>query len=41
MESASGDGVLEVGTATVGRVRKQCLFDDQDAAPEHKVQVNR
>ncbi len=33
--------VLGVGTATVERVRKQCVLDGVDAALERKVQVNR
>ena len=33
--------VLSVGTATVERVRKQCVLDGREAALERKVQVNR
>ena len=33
--------VLGVGTATVERVRKQCVMDGLEAALERKVQVNR
>ena len=33
--------VLEVGTATVERVRKRCVMEGLEAALERKVQVNR
>ena len=33
--------VLEVGVATVERVRKQCVMEGLEAALERKVQVNR
>ena len=34
-------GVLDVGTATVERVRKQCVLDGLEAALERKAQANR
>ena len=33
--------VLEIGTATVERVRKRCVMDGLEAALDRKVQVNR
>ncbi len=33
--------VLEIGTATIERVRRKCVLDGLEAALERKVQVNR
>ena len=33
--------ILDIGTATVERVRRQCVLDGLDAALERKVQLNR